>query len=56
MIITKKMFLKYEGVRRSGVTNMWNIRLVEEISGLTREECLKIMKNYEGLKNKYLKM
>ncbi len=55
MIITKKIFMKYERVRVSGVTNMWNIKLICKITGLTREECLKIMKNYEGLKNKYLK-
>ena len=55
MIITKEMFMRYERVRVSGITNMWNVKLVCELTGLTRNECLKIMKNYTGFKNKYLK-
>ena len=49
------MFEKYEKVKISGITNMWNVKLVCELTGLTREEWLKIMKNYAGFKNKYLK-
>ena len=49
MEITKEKFIAYEKVRQSGVTNMWNVELVCKLSGLTRQECLEIMKNYSEL-------
>jgi hypothetical protein len=55
MSITKDQFLAYESVRQSGVTNMFNAKLVSELSGLTKEEVLEIMKNYGSLSKKYLK-
>ncbi len=54
-MITKEQFIRYEGVRVSGVTNMWAVSIVCDISGLDREQCLEIMKNYTKLKKKYLK-
>lgn len=54
-MITKKQFVSYEGVRVSGITNMFNVKLVCQISGLSREKCLKIMDNYSELKEKFLK-
>ena len=51
--ITKEQFLDYENVRKSGVTNMFNIKNVMFISDLTREECVDIMKNYNTYKKKY---
>ena len=52
--ITKEQFLAYEDVRVSGVTNMWAVNVVSELSGLEREEILYIMKHYSELKAKYL--
>lgn len=54
MNITKEQFMAYENVRKSGVTNMWAVDLVMELSGLTEEQCLFIMKNYGSLAKKYL--
>jgi len=54
MTITKTQFLNYESVRQSGVTNMYDVRVVRGLSGLTREEIFKIMKNYGSLSKKYL--
>ena len=54
-MITKEQFMAYEMVRQSGVTNMFDIKMVTLISGLTKDECLEIMKNYGKLKEEYLK-
>ena len=51
--ITKEQFEAYVDVQVSGVTNMWNVKLVGELSGLEEEEIMKIMKNYRTLKDKY---
>ena len=52
--ITKEQFEAYEAVRTSGVTNMFDIRVVTELSGLSKEEVLDIMNQYEELDKKYL--
>ena len=54
-MITKEQFEAYENVRQSGVTNMFDVKMVTLISGLTKDECLEIMKNYGKLKEEYLK-
>jgi len=54
MEITKGQFLAYEDVRQSGITNMLDVRAVTGLSGLTKEEILKIIKNYGSLSKKYL--
>ena len=51
--ITKEQFEAYVDVQMSGVTNMWNVKLVGELSGLEEEEIMKIMNNYGTLKDKY---
>ena len=51
--ITKEQFEAYVDVQMSGVTNMWNVKLVSELSGLEEEEIMTIMKNYGELKEKY---
>ena len=51
--ITKEQFEAYVDVQMSGVTNMWNVKLVGELSGLEKEEILTIMQNYGELKDKY---
>ena len=45
--ITKEKVQKYENVRQSGITNMFDIHNVMNLSRLSREDCLDIMKNYE---------
>jgi len=56
--ITKKKFEAYEGVRSSGLTNMFNVDAVVTLSGgrLTKEDCLEIMDNYEAYDEQYPKI
>ena len=51
--ITKEQFEAFVDVQMSGVTNMFNVKLVGELSGLEKEEIIEIMKNYGTLKDKY---
>lgn len=53
--VSKKQFLAYESVRRSGVTNMFMVTTVSELSGLAKETCIAIMEQYSKLAKKYLK-
>ncbi len=46
MEITKADFEAYKEVQESGVTNMWAVNVVCDISGLERNQCIDIMKNY----------
>jgi hypothetical protein len=52
--ITKEQFLDYEAVRLSGVTDMVAITVIEELSGLSREQILEIIKRHDELKKKYI--
>ena len=52
-MITREQFEAYEKVRRSGVTNMFDTRIVSALSGLTKDEIIEIMKDYGNLKEKY---
>ena len=49
--ITKQDFQKYVRVQRSGKTNMFDVAMVESLSGLSRNKIIDIMKNY----NEYIK-
>ena len=51
--ITKEDFEAYVDVQESGVTNMFNAKLVGELSGLEKEQILTIMQHYGELKDKY---
>ena len=51
--ITKEQFEAYLDVQESGITNMFNAKLVGELSGLNKEEIIEIMKNYGTIKDKY---
>ena len=51
--ITKEKFLSYIGVQESGVTNMFDTRVVSEMSGLDKEEILDIMHNYSKYKKQF---
>jgi len=53
-MVTKEEFMSYENVRRSGVTNMFNVNYVVQLSGLSKEMCLDIMKNYGQYADVYL--
>lgn len=52
---TKEQFEDYVRIQMSGVTNMFAIRNVCEMSntGLTTDICLYIMDNYEKLMEEY---
>ena len=51
--ITQDEFDAYEDVRESGVTNMFNVSVVSDYSGLSREKIIDIMSNYQTLCIKY---
>ena len=51
--ITKEQFEAYVDVQESGVTNMFDVKTVGELSGLEKEEIKTIMKSYGELKEKY---
>ena len=51
--ISKKEFQAYEDVRQSGVTNMFMITTVCDLSGLDKQRVLCIMKNYSELRKKF---
>ncbi len=51
--ITKEDFEAYKDVQNSGVTNMFDISVVVELSGLERNQVLTIMKHYDNLTEKY---
>ena len=53
IIITKEKFEDYVQVQESGVTNMFAVNLVSELSGLEKEEILDIMKNYSKYKKQF---
>lgn len=53
--LTKEQFEDYVRIQKSGVTNMWAIRTVCDLSttGLTTDICLYIMDHYEELMEEY---
>lgn len=53
MKISKLQWKAYLEVQSSAVTNMFDIKIVSNISGLDKEHILYIMKNYSELKEEY---
>ena len=53
MKITNDEFVSYEEIRSSGVTNMWDVKLVCELSGLEKDKVMFIMKSYSKLKEEF---
>tara|TARA_B100002019_G_C20862705_1_gene400110 strand:+ start:89 stop:256 length:168 start_codon:yes stop_codon:yes gene_type:complete len=53
MSITQEEFDAYEEVRQSGVTNMFNVSVVSDYSGLSRDKIITIISNYNTLAQKY---
>ena len=51
--ITEEELQEYEKVRVSGVTNMWAVDVVEDLSGLDRDTIRSIMEHYTDLNKKY---
>ena len=51
--ITREDFEAYVDVQESGVTNMFDVRTVGQLSGLEKEQIMTIMTNYGELKDKY---
>jgi hypothetical protein len=51
--ITQEQFEAYVDVQESGVTNMFDVKTVGELSGLEKEVIMTIMKSYGELKEKY---
>ena len=53
--VSKEQFQTYLEIRDSGVTNMFDVRKVVELSDgiLKREDCIFIMKNFNELWDKY---
>ena len=52
---TKEQFEEYVIIRDSGITNMFDVRFITEISatGLNRPICLYIMKHFKELADEY---
>jgi hypothetical protein len=46
-------FVKYLDVRDSGVTNMFDLRNVTALTGLSKEQIMYIMENFSELEKKY---
>jgi len=51
--ITQEQFEAYVDVQESGVTNMFDVKTVGQLSGLDKEQIMTIMKSYGELKEKY---
>lgn len=52
--ITKKNFEAYYRVQISGQTNMFDVAMVEQLSGLSREKIINIMSNYTLYKDQWI--
>lgn len=53
MEITKEDFEAYERVRKSGVTNMFMVNVVCDLSALSREKVMEIIKTYTKLMERF---
>ena len=51
--ITKENFEAYVDVQMSGITNMFDVKMVQSLSGLEKEQIMTIMQHYGELKDKY---
>ena len=51
--ITKEKIQIYEDIRQSGVTNMYQVKNVMQLSGLSFDECVELMKNYDNYVEKF---
>ena len=51
--ITREDFEAYVDVQMSGVTNMFDVKTVGQLSGLEKQQIMTIMTHYGELKDKY---
>ena len=51
--ITKENFEAYVDVQMSGITNMFDVKMVRLLSRLEKEQIMTIMQHYGELKDKY---
>ena len=51
--ITQEEFDAYVKVQMSGVTNMFNVSVVSDYSGLSRDKIITIISNYDTLSKRY---
>ena len=51
--VTQDEFDAYVEVQESGITNMFNVSVVSDYSGLSRDKIMTIMKNYSDLQKEY---
>ena len=52
-LINASDFINYVELQQEGCINMFDIKGVEELTGLNKEQIMFIMKNYEKLEEKY---
>jgi len=55
MAVTKEEFDAYTRVQRSGVTNMFDVKTVSKLSGLTGPKIIEVMEKYSIYEKKYNK-
>ena len=53
MAVTKDEFEAYTYVQHSGVTNMFDIKTVSKLSGLTGPKIMEVMEKYSIYEKKY---
>ena len=53
MAVTRDEFEAYTYVQHSGVTNMFDVKTVSELSGLGRPKLIEIMEKYDIYHKKY---
>ena len=53
MAVTRDEFEAYVRVQESGVTNMFDVKTVSELSGLSRPKLIEIMEKYDIYSKKY---
>ena len=51
--VTQDEFDSYVEVQDFGITNMFNVAVVSDYSGLSRDKIMTIMSNYTDLKEQY---
>ena len=51
--VSQDEFDSYVEVQESGITNMFNVSVVSDYSGLSRDKIMTIMKNYGDLNDRY---
>lgn len=53
--VTAREYGKYLAVQRSGVTNMFDVKMVQSLTGLSKPKILYIMEHYSELEAEYNK-